>query len=499
MNAPRLNLNTIRVVLALALAFFDARALLADGSYREIDAYVEQQLKALNVAGASLAILEGDQITHMKGFGVSSPAGKTPTPQTLFYICSLTKSFTALAVMQLVESGKIELDERVQHYLPWFALADSRAAAQLTVRHLLNQTSGLPIKTEWQTLVDFDSSPNATEKQVRQLATFKPSRPVGSKFEYTNTNYNLLGLIVEAASGEKYADYVQSHIFDPLDMNHSYTSKAMARNDDLSSGYISWFGVPSPVPNLPAPTGSLPSGQIISCAEDMAQFLIAQLNGGSYRGIQILSAEGIAAMHRPAADATTVGIPLGYGMGWFSEKTSEGARIWHDGTAPDYFAYMALLPEQNKGMILLINTNELILNFAAFSFLGGDIASLLAGAQPPTRSWAMIPWILRAFLLIPLLQILGVLVIVRAVRRWRQDAGRRPGAILKWVYILLLPIPNLALLFGALYLVASGVLRFWLLYMADLSWLILVCGGFALVWIIVRTRILLGAFRTSRA
>ncbi len=82
---------------------------------------------------------------HLRGFGRARPGGEAPTPQTPFFIGSLTKSFTALAVMQLVEAGKVELDAPVQRYLPWFRVADPQASAQMTVRHLLNQTSGLPV------------------------------------------------------------------------------------------------------------------------------------------------------------------------------------------------------------------------------------------------------------------------------------------------------------------------------------------------------------------
>ena len=114
-------------------------------SYDAIDAYVEGQMRRLNIPGVSLAIVEGDKIVHLRGFGRARPGGEAPTPQTPFFIGSLTKSFTALAVMQLVEAGKIELDAPVQRYLPWFRVADPQASAQMTVRHLLNQTSGLPL------------------------------------------------------------------------------------------------------------------------------------------------------------------------------------------------------------------------------------------------------------------------------------------------------------------------------------------------------------------
>jgi CubicO group peptidase (beta-lactamase class C family) len=467
-----------------------------DNSYEEIDAYLEQQLKALNIPGASLAIVEGDQIVHIKGFGVSGPEGESPAPQTPFIICSLTKSFTALAIMQLVEAGKIELDAPVQHYLPWFTLADPQAAAQITVRHLLVQSSGLSQATGWKTMVNFDDSPDASEKQARQLATFRPNRPVGSAFEYTNTNYNLLGLIIESASGEKYADYVQNHIFDPLDMTHTYTSKAVAKQDNMSTGHISWFGIPMAVPNLPYPSGSLSAGQLISSAEDMAHYLIAQLNGGRYGDAQILSPAGIAEMHSPGVDANSMGVDLGdYGMGWIITPTSQGDRIWHDGTNPDYFSYMALLPDQNRGMVLLVNANQVVMNFA-LAEIGGGAASLLAGVQPESTPWAVIPWSLRAFLIIPVFQILGVLMTLRAVRGWRTDASHRPGPIRKWLHIALPIIPNLVLVSCSLWLLTSGVLKFWLFYLPDLSWLALICGGFAAVWICVRTSLILQASNT---
>ena len=93
-------------------------------SYGAIDAYIEREMHRLNIPGVSLAIVEGDQIVYTRGYGKARPGGEAPSPQTPFFIGSLTKSFTALAVMQLVEAGKVELDAPVQRYLPWFRVAD---------------------------------------------------------------------------------------------------------------------------------------------------------------------------------------------------------------------------------------------------------------------------------------------------------------------------------------------------------------------------------------
>ena len=138
-----------------------------------------------------------------------------------------------------------------------------------------------------------------------------------SSVEYSNLNYNILGLIVEAASGESYADYIQDHIFTPLEMRHSYTAKEDAKQNGLAVGHRHWFSLPFPAPDMPVPRGSLASGQLISCAEDMAHYLIAHLNGGRYADKQILSEAGIDLLHRGVkeyVDDGHLGGILRYGM-----------------------------------------------------------------------------------------------------------------------------------------------------------------------------------------
>ena len=342
MNMKKLLLGSVVVsaVLALIRRAFATRASTRPGassaSYNAIDTYVEEQMRRLKIPGISLAIIEGDQIVHLRGFGRARPHGEVPSPTTLFPIASLTKSFTALAVMQLVEAGKIELDAPVQRYLPWFRVADPEASAQMTVRHLLIQTSGLPTSSGELFVADFDDSPGAAERQARALSTLVLTRPVGSAHEYSNSNYQLLGLILEVASGESYADYVQRHILTPLGMSHTYTSQAVAKENglavaNLAVGHRYWFAVPFAAPNMPLPQAGLAGGGLISCAEDLARYMIALLNGGRYGDVQILSAAAIEELHRGAADIGPEALPaelrlmrpwlkdlsLGqYGMGW---------------------------------------------------------------------------------------------------------------------------------------------------------------------------------------
>jgi CubicO group peptidase (beta-lactamase class C family) len=226
-------------------------------------------------------------------------------------------------------------------------------------------------------------------------------------------------LIVEAASGESYSDYIQQHIFDPLEMSHSYTSKAVAQQNGLAMGHRYWFGHPFPAPHLSIPPGSLPAGELISSAEDMAHYLIANLNGGRYDGAQILSEAGIDELHRPAAEINEMGLSLGdYGMGWISQEIGESRIVSHSGIVPDF------------------------------------------GAAP---------WAMRGMLLIPLLQIAGVATTLLLLRRWRLDPERRPSRGRMWGQHILLPlIPNL-LVALTLIPMLSKMRGFLMLFMPEFS------------------------------
>ncbi|MBN1265453.1 MAG: beta-lactamase family protein [Anaerolineales bacterium] len=469
-----------------------AAAVPANSNFEEIDTYLEEQIRRYNIPGAALAVINNGMIVHQRGFGQARPAGEVPTPQTPFMIGSLSKSFTALAVMQLVEDGKIELDDPVQKYLPWFRVADPQVSSLITVRHLLNQTSGLPAWVGEIQLADFDSITDAVEHQVRILSTVKPERPAGSAFEYNNANYNLLGQIVEVASGETYADYIFTHIFKPLGMGHSYTSKAVAQQDNMAVGHQYWFTMPVAVPDMPQSVLSLPTGQLISSTEDMSQYLITLLNGGRCGDKQILSESGVAGLFTGVAESTQMGLSFGYyGMGWFVDEINDTTLLWHSGTTPDFGSFMALLPEQKKGFILMFNANQHWMT-PVFSDMGGGVAALLAGIEPtPTQFVGTIPWILRGQLLIPLLQIFGFLATVRVLQHWNLDPESRPGKARLWGRHILLPlIPNL-LIASSLIPVLGKTHNYLMVYMADLSWTVLICGTFAGIWSIVRTGLML--------
>ncbi len=364
----------------------------AETNFAAIDAYIQQQMQDHHIPGVSLAITSQDQIVHLRGFGAADPSGRQMSAQTPMLIGSLSKSFTAVAILQLVETGQIDLDAPVQRYLPWFRVGQppaevsgADASSLITIRHLLNQVSGISRIAGEKMTTDMDISDAALERHVRSLSTEHLDRAEGSSFEYSNANYVVLGMVIQAVSGQSYEDYVQEHIFKPLEMQNSFTSQVEAQQHGMSSGYNRWFGFPVASGSLPYPRGMVPAGYLISSAEDLGHYLIAQTNQGRYRDALILSPQGIDLLQAPAVAASPEGYhkqPSGsYAMGWYVMEMNGIPVIAHDGDTPTFHADMILIPEGRWGIALLVNTNTVLLGDELRNLAAG-VASLLKGQQP---------------------------------------------------------------------------------------------------------------------
>jgi CubicO group peptidase (beta-lactamase class C family) len=314
--------------------------------YEAIDEYITARMRSDRIPGVALAIVKDDQIVYLKGYGRADQSGRPVTPQTPFLIGSITKPFTALAVMQLVEAGKVDLDAPVQRYIPWFHVADIEASTQIKVRVLINQTSGLPQLPTFVTWT-WPNYPDVLERHVRLMANTNLVFPPGQGFAYSNANYVTQAVIMQAVSGQSYEDYMRQHIFAPLDMQHSYVSQEAAVQDGMAMGYRWWFGFPIPV-TLPYKRSNLPAGFAISSAEDMAHFLIAQLNGGSYQDVSVLSPEGIALMQAEPPPGT-------YGLGWESVRIDGRRLINFDGATGNFQGSVFIDPKERVGVFLAAN------------------------------------------------------------------------------------------------------------------------------------------------
>lgn len=360
-----------------------AAALPAAVDSAALDAYVDSQMRTLKIPGLALGIVQGDQVVYLHGYGQAAPDGRPVTPQTPFMIGSTGKSLTALAVMQLVEVGKIDLDATVQTYLPWFRVADAQASAQITVRQLLNQTSGFSNATGLREEFASDLSDSAIENSVRRLADVKLVHAPGATHEYSNVNFTILGLIVQTVSDQSYESYVQAHIFDPLEMRHSFTSHDAAMKDGMATGYVKWFTL-NRAKTIPFNRGHMPSGNQICSVEDMAHYLIAQLNGGRYGGVTVLSPEGIDALHKPVVATETEG--ESYGMGWYIGPINGAPAVYHGGDNGNFSTHLIMLPQEKLGVAVMINVNGIAVVAGARQIAEGVMTAMVGGQPQPYKA-----------------------------------------------------------------------------------------------------------------
>lgn len=389
------NMSFTRKALTLLAMFLGAHAYChaqeAGFDEAELTTFIASQMKVSQVPGLAVGVIRGDRIVYLKGFGTTS--GQRVTPQTPFLIGSLSKSFTALVVMQLVEAAALNLDTPVYQYLSWFRLKDLAASRTITVRHLLNQTSGLP------------TSAGFFPPDADSLARTELAHPVGQVYEYCNLNYRILGMLIEAVTGQTYAAHVREHLLDPLQMRSTYLTYDDAMGHGLVGGHQYIFGLPVSVSTPRYDGGSVAAGYIASSAEDMCHYLIAHLQGGTYDGRPLITPASLALMHQPPG-----GIGSRYGMGWVAGEWNGLRTFWHTGLNEGFSSNMNTLPEKGYGIIILANVNS----FTLHKDLMDGIIRRLHGQ----RTGYYVPYELLQRLLLLVTLLFGLAQLTRQVWKW---------------------------------------------------------------------------------
>lgn len=480
------------VILVVVSAITSARPVSAQvtpANFDEIDHYISTRMKELGIPGAALVVVQGDQIVHLQAFGVADSSGRPVTPQTPFFTGSTGKSFTALAIMQLVETGKINLDEPVQTYLSWFRVADPNASSLITVRQLLTMDSGIPRSIGQEQIANLDSGDSAIENNVRALTNVELIAPPGERYEYSNANYTTLGMIIQAVSGQSYEVYITEHVFQPLDMQNSFTSKTEAEQDGLAVGYQKWFGIPVASPSLPFVRGSLPAGYLTMSAEDFGHYLIAQLNDGSYQGVSVLSPSGIAELHHP--DIQMPGNTDFYAMGWEVQQYQDVQVIGHNGAVPGYTTGMFLVPEKDLAVALVMNTFSPMLGVRVQRVPSSVLRMLLGQEIIPGYEFLYMKIIYALVMLIPLLHFLAVATTFRRMRSGNRNTQRSPlTQIARYVVLPLIWNAAIAyMLLVALPKAFESNISTVILFQPDIGWVAAISGIFAIVWGVISTSI----------
>jgi D-alanyl-D-alanine carboxypeptidase len=309
-----------------------------------VDAAVATEMTARGMPGMTVAVAKNGTILYAQGYGYSDLASCRPMQATeKMHIGSITKQFTAAAVLQLRETGLIDIDRTVASYLPGYAF-DPR----ITVRMLLNQTSGLQDYLDFPSLQQYAAS-GAPQSTVLSAVVQTPLNfPPGTAYQYSNSNYYILGSVIEAVSSQTYEDYLASNVLTPAGLsNTSYLQPPVA-----ASGYAqSQAGVPQAA-TLPHSSAYFSAGQLWSNVQDLALWDAALLGG------QVIPQAAFNEMLTPAAvpyfgdaDASN------YGMGWLLHSPVSGhAFVWHNGGSTAYTSFNGLLTDAGFSVTVLANS-----------------------------------------------------------------------------------------------------------------------------------------------
>ena len=350
----------------------------------ELHARVTEILNRRPGVGLALGVVRDGRLTFFHGHGFAHIAANTPvTEDTVFRIASLTKLFTAIAVMQLWESGLVDLDDPASNYLRAYRLVPAEAGWRpATLRHLLTHTAGIPDVRRVSDLLHAGLTPSDGRPPILSVAAGQRLPPLadyyrdglrvvvepGSAFAYSNHGYATLGQIVEDVSGMPLERYFRERIFAPMGMAESDLVRSDRVSSRLATGYVLGRRGAKAVPERDFIGAG--AGGIYSTSNDLASFVAALLGGGANEHGRILEPATLAMMFEPhyQPDARLPGI----GLGFFRAETAGHRFVFHDGILPGFNSELLVAPDDGIGVIGLTNGSP-----GAFGWLSVELGQLL--------------------------------------------------------------------------------------------------------------------------
>ena len=322
---------------------------------------LDKLAKETGVVGAALGILRlnddgPDELVQAATGLLNLNTGRTTTVDSLFQIGSITKSWTATVIMQLVDEGKITLDEHVKDILPGFTLVSDELTEQLTVRQLLNHTSGI----DGDVFVDTGRGDDNLEKYMDVMSTAMQIYPLGATWSYCNSGYSILGRIIEVVTGQVWDAAIKERLFAPLGLTHTATLPEEVLMWDAAVGNVAGLPEPKVAPVWMLQRSAGPAGLITASVADLLAFARMHLcDGVAADGTRVLSAESAQAMR-----AFSVDVPEKYLLGdsWglgFIRFTWDGHELYgHDGNTMGQAAFLRIYPEAKIAVGLVTNDSS---------------------------------------------------------------------------------------------------------------------------------------------
>ena len=397
----------LRLVLIALVALSSATAAIAEESETESrplkndpgvidataawEAWIEYQLAIERIPAASIGIVHDQEVLIARGIGFANPeTGSAATADTIYSICSISKLFTSVALMQLSDEGRVRLDAPVADYLEWYSLQDIHPDDEpITVRRLLTHSSGLPRESDWPYWSDPDFIFPTHDQIVERLAEQSTLYPSSRYYQYSNLALTLVGEIVAEVSGEEFSTRIHTQILDPLGMASTFTEipadewgKGMA----LGHSSLKRDGTRKPIGVFKA-NGIAPAAGFASTVSDLAEFAKWQFRLLDDDATEILRSSTLREMQRVQWMDLDRGTTRGLGFGTW--KSNDHIFVGHGGACPGYYTQFLLVPKNKLGVIVLTSAMGSPVRFYAENaadFLVPAIKAATSGADdPPVR------------------------------------------------------------------------------------------------------------------
>ncbi|MCK0127096.1 serine hydrolase domain-containing protein [Erythrobacter sp. F6033] len=458
-------MRLLLALIVLAIPF----GLQASEPPQSIEEFVDKSWPESGAPGVAYAVIEDGKVrTGVRGKTLSGGTDEI-TPDTPFLIGSISKSFAALAIMQLVESEKIDLEASVGTYLDAFS---DRPSSAITIRQLLSHTSGYSTVQGNSLHGNASRSEGKLADHVADVAQWEPAYAPGERWEYSNANYHVLGAVIEAVSGQDYASYIEANILRPLGMDSSFVSDGRIPGK-IAIPHRPWFGGKRAYDmGRTTPVGA-PAGGIFASANDLALYLAMMLDGED----NIITAASKSQMLQPASDASPF-----YGLGWFIDVEARTAS--HSGLVPGTETLATLVPADGKGVVVLVNANGGIGFGENFELRNGITARALNldYSGEGSRFWPQFTYLMMVSL--------PIIFALSAGWAWlrREQLRAKSGAL--GMFSLWFPlIATSAMAFALIVVVPQmfgGSIGTMLLFQPDFGWAMVAAAVAGPIWAIVR-------------
>ncbi len=328
------------------------RAAVAGSQYQKVfDQYREAmpaRMKQRKIPGLAIAVVDREGMLWAAGFGRTGKGNQAVTPETLFSIQSMSKTFTATAVMTAVQDGLVNLDTPIAKYLPTFTVHsrfEEKPQEKITLRHLLSHTSGLTHEAPVGN--NIDSRCGSFEEHVLSIQQTWLRHRVGEKYSYSNLGIDLAGYILQVRSGQSFVEYMRQKVFEPLGMTSSSMDYDVVRKcSNRAVGHT-----PS-VSQMPLEIPMVAAGGVYTTAADLARFVQFHLNRGVVNGRAVLDPHLLDTMY------TSSPVSIGYGLGIAIGKKHDTYYLNHNGGGFGFLTTMTWYPEYGIGCLVLTNSTN---------------------------------------------------------------------------------------------------------------------------------------------